>query len=1023
MSERLHIVTLHRHEDLEGFYTEMEDNGFRLSMKRPLSRNTHYWMTDEQAENLRQDSRVWAVELTPEEQGCFPIRCATLDNNRPDRLANNRFWKSSGGGIDVAQDTNWGLLHCTGDTAQRDKGQFGIGGSYTVKFDVANVFGDGRHVDVVICDDPVSADCGEWASPTKLNGALGRFVQYDWFNELNSLVTGGSGIDDDGIGAPTGNVTYYGNAANPEYHGTHVAGTAAGQFYGWASEANIYGLQILGTMPSGQTLSPLLLFDYLRAFHRNKPVNPVTGHRNPTISNHSWGYSYSNMPETFDGGININDITEIFYGGVTYNSGNPGPSGWTIAGVEQDFGIGAFKYGIPSNITSVVADAQDAVKDGIVVIAAAGNSNFHIVPPDDINYGNFVRFDNAGGGGRQYNSGNPVYFNRGMSPGNAPGVINVGSLNNTANFTRSGFSNFGPGVDIFAPGQNILSAWGNPAVITGNLAGQGISDTKYNVGTDWLYPINGTSMASPQVAGVAACVASHRRGERFDNDTLRAYLRNMAIEGDMTFDTGGGHFADNTCRKDSPNSYLFAVNPRDYTSGPKNSTQGDRHKTTGTVNVGGVSYDLYKPSGQVYPRPRTLQSPNGYPQGPLANASQLTIQKFWRYGTAFDGDHTYTSSLYIPSNENASPFPVIICLHGNGGNGNVINNAPYNLLQDHIRIGPNGFSNSWNIVDENSNEPDVQYLRDLITLLKTFSNVDTTRIRISGISNGAALACRAFLEIDDPAVDIVAPIVSQLHAQEYRSGVFYRPEDHYQTDSSNPTYGYDIPTVPIKGRKLLMIQNTNDPTIPYNGGSGVGIQFMSAQESTYRMAQSLGWAGGQQNNGEVFQNDNTTLVYRYNFNGNENEVVHASSSTAGHGTNAKLNTLFEEYIESDGQTLTVTLPTQTWTLTVTASSNINYTINGTDRINTHINALDPVIRCDVGDILTFNVTASGHPFYIKTSFTGGSGNQVTTGTVTGTQGTQSGSVSWNTAGVTPGTYYYVCSPHASFGMGGSIVVS
>ena len=307
--------------------------------------------------------------------------------------------------------------------------------------------------------------------------------------------------------------------------------------------------------------------------------------------------------------------------------------------------------------------------------------------------------------------------------------------------------------------------------------------------------------------------------------------------------------------------------------------------------------------------------------------------------------------------------------------------------------------------------------------MKTFSNVDKTRIRISGSSNGAALACRAFLEIDDPAVDIVAPIVSQLHAQEYRSGVFYRPEDHYQTDSSNPNYGYDIPTVPIKGRKLLMIQNTNDPTIPYNGGSGVGIQFMSATESTYRMAQALGWTGGQQNNGEVFQNDNTTLVYRYNFNGNENEVVHASSSTAGHGTNAKLNTLFEEYIESDGQTLTVTLPTQTWTLTVTASSNVNYTINGTDRINTHVNALDPVIRCDVGDILTFNVTASGHPFYIKTSFTGGSGNQVTTGTVTGTQGTQSGSVSWNTSGVTPGTYYYVCSPHASFGMGGSIVVS
>ena len=45
------------------------------------------------------------------------------------------------------------------------------------------------------------------------------------------------------------------------------------------------------------------------------------------------------------------------------------------------------------------------------------------------------------------------------------------------------------------------------------------------------------------------------------------------------------------------------------------------------------------------------------------------------------------------------------------------------------------------------NEPDVQYLRDLITLLKTFSNVDKTRIRISPVLNGAALACVIFLEI------------------------------------------------------------------------------------------------------------------------------------------------------------------------------------------------------------------------------------------------------------------------------------
>lgn len=1020
MSERIHIVTLNRHEDLEGFYTEMAGNGFRLNMKRPISRNTHYWMTDEQAENLKQDPRVWDVQLTPEEMGMYPHRCGTLDDNQTARQLSRGFWKS-GGVVDIVQDTNWGLLHCSGNDAQRDKNNFGTGGSFTTKVDNTEIFGDGRHVDVVICDDPVSADCGDWGSKTQDN----RFVNYQWFNELNSLVTGG--IDDDSIGVPTGNVTYYGNVANPEYHGTHVTGTACGTHYGWAEEANIYGLQILGTMPSGQTLSALLLFDYLRAFHRNKPVNPVTGYKNPTVTNHSWGYSYSNVDTTFDGGININDITEINFGGVVYNSGNPGPNGWTMNGIERDFGIGSTKYDIPSNITSVVADAQDAVEEGIVVIAAAGNSNFWVVPVEDqVNFANYVRFDNVAGGGRQYLNGNPVYFNRGMSPGNAPGVINVGSLSNTASFTRSTFSNFGPGIDIFAPGQQILSTWGNPAVITGNLAGAGLSDDKYTIGNDWVYPISGTSMASPQVAGVAACLASHRRGERFDNNTLRAYLRTYGRSGDMTFDTGGGHFADSTCSQSSPDLYLIATNPRQdlFNPGPRSfaNTQGDRVKITSTITVDAEPFNVYKLSGQAYPRPKTLNASRGYPQGPLNSVTQLDIKKKYAYfGTQF-AEHNYGSNLYIPTNESASPFPVIICLHGNGGNGSIINNVPYNLLQDHIRIGPNGIGGSWNIVNETSKGPDVQYLRDLITLLKTFSNVDATRIRISGVSNGAALACRAFIEIDDPAVDIVAPIVSQLHENEYRTGLFWKPEDHMQTNSTDPSsYGYDIGRYPVKGRKLLMIQNSNDPTIPYLGGaSGVGYNFLSAQDSTWYMAQALGWLGGKQSNAEVFQSDSTTTVYRYNFNGNPNEVVHATSSTAGHAINTKLGELFEEYIESDGVTLTMTLPSQSYTLTISASNSANYTISGTDRSTTHASASDPTINLNAGDTVTFNVSAAGHPLYIKTTSTTGTGNGVTTGTITG-NGSNNGAIVWNTTGVTPGTYYYICQFHSS--MVGQIIIS
>ena len=65
----------------------------------------------------------------------------------------------------------------------------------------------------------VSYDCGDW-----MGFAGSRFVQYQWFNELNTEV---SSIDDDGQTLPTGSITYPDHTNNPEYHGNHVAGTCA----------------------------------------------------------------------------------------------------------------------------------------------------------------------------------------------------------------------------------------------------------------------------------------------------------------------------------------------------------------------------------------------------------------------------------------------------------------------------------------------------------------------------------------------------------------------------------------------------------------------------------------------------------------------------------------------------------------------------------------------------------------------------------------------------------------------------
>jgi len=112
---------------------------------------------------------------------------------------------------------------------------------------------------------------------------------------------------------------------------------------------------------------------------------------------------------------------------------------------------------------------------------------------------------------------------------------------------------------------------------------------------------------------------------------------------------------------------------------------------------------------------------------------------------------------------------------------------------------------------------------------------------------------------------------------------------------------------------------------------------------------------------------------------------------------------------------------KSYKINVSAEDYRNYILNGTDR-NGSVSGNDPTVTVNKGDTIIFDVDASRHPFYIKTEFSRGSGNQVITGTISGTPGTQNGKLSWNTMGVSAGKYYYVCSPHASFGMGGAIIV-
>ena len=103
-----------------------------------------------------------------------------------------------------------------------------------------------------------------------------------------------------------------------------------------------------------------------------------------------------------------------------------------------------------------------------------------------------------------------------------------------------------------------------------------------------------------------------------------------------------------------------------------------------------------------------------------------------------------------------------------------------------------------------------------------------------------------------------------------------------------------------------------------------------------------------------------------------------------------------------------------YNIDVTASSNSDYTLSGSDR-NGAVSGNDPSITINVGDEINFILNASCHPFYIKTAQGTGTDNQVLNVTNNGATG---GVVNWTPKAA--GTYYYQCSVHN--GMCGAITV-
>lgn len=497
MSEdiREYVVTLKEKSMLDEFYDDMESPGGNLyipnrraevSDRREISRNTHYCLTEQEAQSLKQDPRVLDVDLTIKESNSGPVPMVVQYSDHWDKRS---FAAES-------NSKNWGLLRCYEGAQRLNWSDSVTTGLQSGTIELEEI---GRNVDVVIADghipDPNSSVHLEFRSNADGSGT-NRFVFYNW---MQHSLFGGSYVYSD-------NPTYLEDDQANNNHGVHVGGTVAGNTQGWARGANVYNLSPYSS--SQNTSVQGREIDFIRYFHNAKPINSAIGRKNPTISNHSYIFA------DFITNTNVHQV--VVRGSIVYDKNTQGTLTLNQAlgfGLQTDFNSSTnFEIYINARNTSIDADVADAIEDGIIMVAAAGNYNYQIDVPWGVDYNNHLVL---------YSSNGPkYYYARGASPGAAPGMICVGAVGANSTDSIASFSNRGPRIDVWAPGQNIMSSvrfGGTPDP----------RDFNTRVGK-----MSGTSMASPQVCGVLACALE--KYPYWTQTDARKYLqRSLSVDGQV----------------------------------------------------------------------------------------------------------------------------------------------------------------------------------------------------------------------------------------------------------------------------------------------------------------------------------------------------------------------------------------------------------------------------------------------------------------------------------------------------------
>lgn len=169
--------------------------------------------------------------------------------------------------------------------------------------------------------------------------------------------------------------------------------------------------------------------------------------------------------------------------------------------------------------------------------------------------------------------------------------------------------------------------------------------------------------------------------------------------------------------------------------------------------------------------------------------------------------------VYTPAHWNAlRKHPLILAFHGGGGNAKqAMKHYSFNAIADtaeFLVVYPNGIRKHWNDGRnlKKQKHDDVAFIHQLIQQLQKDYPIDPQRIFSTGISNGGFFSFALALRLPDQ-IKAIAPVCTSISMNLF------------------PEYK---PAQPVS---LLLINGTDDPIVPYNGGN-IGGKFFKRGQCT-----------------------------------------------------------------------------------------------------------------------------------------------------------------------------------------------